>query len=371
MKTLIAVAHPHDLAFFSSVLDGAHIALTTRSYDPAHAEIWKQHGVVSIAAGFDPARAREYTRVFTSSPLDADRGHQDLAATLAAAHPYVLVPAQAAPFDVANILDATAFDKKLALLNATYDPQACELDARAITAVETFSRATAADIARIRSLTHFDQVIEVQDAWSFQRSGYERDRFAATLAMIAAAGEREPLRSIIELGACEGLMTEAIAQQHREAKILAVEPSKKFAERLDARVAGLANVTTARIDCASVDLDADLIVAAEVLYYAQDAIPRMLQKSRARAWVTSYRGDFDATLAATFEKQRFRLLEKHELAPRYEPLLGARDALTAEPESGAEGPREGEVDRRTPFVVRRVGCTIRLWVKGLRSVSES
>src|SRR5262249_50195403 len=179
--------------------------------------------------------------------------------------------------------------------------------------------------------THFDQVIETQDAWSFERSGYEKDRFAATLALIEAAGAREPLSSIIELGACEGMMTEAIARQHPDAKILAVEPSRKFAERLEARVANLANVTPVRAECASVELDADLIVAAEVLYYAMDAIPRMLQQSRARAWLTSYRGDFDATLAATFEKHRFRLLEKRVLAPRSHPSLPPPAASTSTP----------------------------------------
>src|SRR5262245_41766857 len=64
MKRLIAVAHPHDLAFFTSVLDGADVALTTDRINPALSPELRKLGVPTVTARFDLARAREYSRVF-------------------------------------------------------------------------------------------------------------------------------------------------------------------------------------------------------------------------------------------------------------------------------------------------------------------
>lgn len=344
---LIAIAHPQDLAHFSSVLKGADVAIAAPALDPRFMEACRDRGAVRISAGLTAESARGYERVYTLSPLDLDRAHQDLAASLAAVHPQVLVPTPVPPFVKAALLDSAAFAEKLELLNEIYDPHGCELAARDVGAFEGYARILAPDVARARSLTHFDQVIEVEDTWSFERSAYERERYTATLSMIELAARHLELRRVIELGACEGLMTRAIAERLPNVQVVAVEPSERFAERLAARVRGLDNVELVRKNASEVLLDADLVVAAEVLYYAIDALPRMLRESRARAWVTSYHGDFEQQLAAMLERHSMHSLEDVTLPPRYERLLGGK---------------KGGEDQDTPFLVRRVGCTIRLWL---------
>lgn len=338
---LIAIAHPKDIVHFSSVLKGADVAIAAPVLDPRFMEACRDRGAVRISANFTADTSRAYERVYTLSPLDLHRAHQELAASIAAVHPTVLVPTNVPPFVRAALLDSAAFDDKLELLNDVYDLGTCELSAREVGAFEGYARVLAPDVARIRSLTHFDQVIEVEDTWSFERSAYELERYRVTLSMIEKAARQLELRRVIELGACEGLMTTAIARLLPNTQVVAVEPNAIFAERLAARVGGLKNVELVRKNASEVSLDADLVIAAEVLYYAIDELPRMLRESRARAWVTSYHGDFEHQLAAMLEQHSMHSIDDVTLAPRYERLLGDQD---------------------TPFLVRRVGCTIRLWL---------
>jgi hypothetical protein len=337
MKTLISVVHPHDLAQFSSVLRGADVALPNPT-----------DRLVTIAQNYGARVVRElsetYEHVFTCSPIDEDGAHQDHAAKLAEKFGRVLVPADAPPFAVVNVLDEAAFSTKLALLNELYDPAACDAPPRA---VEAFAEAQPSDIARARSLTHFEQVIEIDDTWSFERSAYERSRYQKTIELCAEVQEYFPVRRIIELGACEGLMTEALAEKYPQAELLAVEPSPTFERRLRARTEHLPKVHVSSASAKDVALDADLLVAAEVLYYAIPDLPRMFDTLTAKAIVTSYHGDFELQLSAMLEKRGFRALKTVILPPGYEQLQGGT---------------KGEPDRPTPFIVRRVGCTIRLWL---------
>lgn len=334
MKTLIAVAHPHDLARFFSVLPGADVYFVHPPHDAAELLRAADARLVAQLGGYD--------RVYTCSPLDPDLAHQELAAQLAEKYGTVCIPAISPPFVSATVLDESAFISKLALLNRLYDPalSGCELEPHG---TESFSEARAEDIARARSLTHFDQVIEVEDTWSFVQSAYERRRFRRTVELCQKAAARRPVRKIIELGACEGLMTEALAAAFPEAELLAVEPSTTFYARLEQRVKHLPNVRLSRAFAKDVPLDADLVVAAEVLYYAIPDLPRMFDAMTAGALVTSYHGDFELELAAMLEQRSYVSAEKLVLPPAFEQLLGA-------------------ADRPTPFIVRRVGCTIRLWL---------
>jgi hypothetical protein len=346
-ETLIAIVHTNDIARFTTVLKGADVAITAHTFDPHFEAACRERGAKEVFAQFTPEDAKKYKRVFTLSPLDTNREHQDLAASIAEGHPHVLVPTHVPPFEIAKLLDTDAFEEKLDFLNEVYYLGGCEILTRELSAFEGFARVKADDIARIRSLTHYEQVIEIEDAWSFERSPYEAERLRATVSMVESAAQQLEIRRVMELGACEGLMTRAIAKKLPDAQVIAVEPSPSFAARLTERVDKLKNVEIVRARAGEVALDADLIVAAEVLYYAAADLPRMLRESRARAWVTSYHGDFDHELAALFERHGMHMIEDVTLPPRFERLYG-----------GARG----EVDQPTPFIVRRVGCTIRLWL---------
>ncbi|MCK6552327.1 hypothetical protein L6R52_41235, partial [Myxococcota bacterium] len=373
-RDLVLVAHPHDeVLTFSSVVAGAHVVVATDHGSPpgAFEAACAALGAASTARLHLPAvptwrlpaepLARALAtldvgpdaRVFTHDPLDPNPHHQDLVLAACRRFDEVWVPASASPLELVHVLDRAQFDEKLALVNRIYGPSlehpshpddrrdhpVCEITARSPVAIEAFARTRLAEAARAASLTHYDLVLsDTPDTWAFETSAYEAARLDATSEVLRRAAERAP-RTVMELGACEGLMTARIRDALPSARIIAVEPDPAFAARLEARFADDANVELVRRSLTELALEADLVVAAEVLYYVASRTPDVAARLRAEQVITSSHGAFDERVATLLGALGF--VEAHAV----------RLPVTLERAGGVHA----------PFVVRRVGANVRLW----------
>lgn len=123
------------------------------------------------------------------------------------------------------------------------------------------------------------------DPWRFATSGYEAEKYAATLASLPA----DRYRQALEVGCSIGVFTRQLASRCDGLLALDVVPSV-----LDAARANCADRANVRFACAAVpdqwpDERFDLIVLAEVAYYLDRAdLSRLV--GRVRASLTS-RGD--------------------------------------------------------------------------------
>lgn len=355
---LIVVAHPKDeVLSFSSVAKGAVIVAATDfpGFEEAGAALGASETIrlglfasprfrlPSTAIAEALGRLGSFSRVYTHSPLDPNPMHQDVALAVARTLGAVRVPSTNQPLDETYILDPKAYSRKLELLNRFYAPhleaeESCIAPAAAVSAIEAFSDARAEDMMRATSLTHFDRVLdEAADTWAFERSPYERMRFKRSADLIAQ--HISPPKRIIELGACEGLMTLEIARRYPAAQITAVEPNPRFAARIRERLAGAPNVEILERSADVVDLRADLVIAAEVLYYLPDRVAQIVARIDAPYVFTSYHGPFDHELAALLGRSHFAEIGRDRLPIRFEPTDGDH----------------------SPFLVRRVGATMRLF----------
>lgn len=371
-RSLAIFAHAHDEVLgFSTVLEGAGAILVTDLGAPAGTfeEAAAAFGALSttrlripaVAGWRLPAAALreelrriaaampERTRVYTHDPLDENPHHHGVALAAADAFGEVWVPARGAAGAEVRVLGEGELARKLSVLDRVYAPHhphpshpedrgppiACELHARDVLAVESFARATRGQVARAASLTHYDLVLsEAPDTWAFGSSSYERERFDAAIALMSEPGAGEP-RSILELGACEGMMTAEILAAFPGATVTALEPNPDFASRLTARLGRDPRLVWTGEPLEIAPLEADLVVACEVLYYVAARAPEVVARIRARRLVTSHHGVFEERLASILGQLGWRERSRARLPIRLESI--------------------------GPFVVRRVGCTVRSW----------
>ena len=372
-ERVIVVAHPDDETLkFSSVLDGALVVCVTdgNSLGRGHQRRQEFSDACTAFGAADclmldipdvyPYRLPERLiaeklcllgldvsmEVYTHSPFDEHLHHRSVAYATSLVFPELNVEAiSSQPSEVHRLTDID-FAKKLQVVNSTYALEirppndAYVMPSEAIAAIESFTRVTAADMIRALALTRPEIRSEHPDVWGFNASPYELDRMERTAEVLvkAFAGLGDP-RTILELGACEGTMTSRLRATFPRAHLTAVEPDPRFAARLAERTRHDNNVTVVETSALNVSLDAEVIIAAEMLYYLVDSIPILLSAIKSNWLVTSYFGQFDADVSKLLQGLGWSEIASATVTPRFEPVDGIRSQL----------------------IVRRAGTNIRVW----------
>jgi len=372
-ERIIVVAHPDDETLkFSSVLAGALVVCVTdgNSLDRGHqrkkefSDACKAFGALgSLMLDIPdvyPHRLPERLiaeklrllgldvgmGVYTHSPFDGHPHHRSVAYATSLVFPELNVEAiSSLPSEVHRLTD-TDFAKKLKVVNLIYSLEirplndAYVMPSEAVAAVESFTRVTATDIIRALALTRPEIRSEHPDIWGFDASPYELERMERTVEVMikAFAGSGNP-RTIIELGACEGTMTSCLSAAFPQAHLTAVEPNPQFASRLAERTKHDNNVTVVEASALNISLDAEVVIAAEMLYYLVDSIAIMLSNIKSNWLVTSYFGQFDADVTKFLQGLGWSSIATTTVAPRFEPVDGISSLL----------------------IIRRAGTNIRVW----------
>jgi hypothetical protein len=151
----------------------------------------------------------------------------------------------------AHVLTRQVYRRKLEIINTIYPrdmplfngaPHHSAADLLAhITGIESFVPTRQSDVYQALAL--------LPDVWAFEVSAYEMERYQRTGDVLAQGCRARPPASILELGACEGVMSLRLRQPFPAAKIWAVESHPVFVRRLQAR---LAQESTIRVVEASV-----------------------------------------------------------------------------------------------------------------------
>jgi hypothetical protein len=353
--TLIVAAHPEDVArLFSTVCAGAEIAVVAeedglgRELETVGRALGARGMRALTPAGLEPwcreQAARGGVRVFTHSPQEEAPRHRDVCLAVSRVFDRLQVPALGARPTAFQVLDDAAFQRKLELLNALYrdrpgGTEACTHPVRDGLGVEAFCEVRHADVVRALSLTKPEIFAELEDPWGFTHSTYERERYALT-AHVLGALTGSPPRSVVDVGACEGLMTERLRSLFPEAVVHAVEADPHFVARLRQRLGGDARVRIVEASALDVPLEADLVLLAEVLYYLPvEAGRELLGRIRASHLLTSYGGPFGEEVHAALRELGWRQVVCGSLPARIEPVDGVA----------------------SPLLVRRAGTDVRLW----------
>jgi len=363
---LVLVAHPGDETLgFSSVCRGADIVSVTAGGGPRLTTAFQQACVVlggkqvfmldlpAIDSFRLPievlvSRIRElgsYSRVYTHSPLEAHAHHRDVALAASRCFREIWVRSCGGYAAEAHVLSQAAFGQKLALINSSYAPEIM-----LATEHEHFSSAEVAGVEAFVP-THFPEVIqvlvhttpgirtEISDVWAFQTSPYEKERFDRTCAVLAhVAGECVPT-SILEIGACEGVMTRRLRAQFPSARIYAVEANPIFLRRLQESLGDDANTDIVEASVLEVPLSADLVLLTEVLYLVPEHIADILARVRAKYLLTSHYTNFDEPVSRLLHSLGWHTIVSMQVGPRFEPVDG----------------------RTSCFLIRRPGTQIKLW----------
>ncbi|GMU01443.1 hypothetical protein KH5H1_55630 [Corallococcus caeni] len=356
---LIVVAHPEDVVrLFSTVAPGADLAVVTEDGGAGREleAVGRALGARSTHLLLSPSevgpwcreqRSRGDVRVFTHSPQEDAPLHREVALRVSRVFDRLWVPATGARPTAWTVLDDAAFQRKLGLLNTLYRERpdgassgACTDPVRDGPGIEAFTEARAADVVRALSLTKPEIFSELADPWGFARSAYEVERFALTAKVLGTLRHAVPPRRVVDVGACEGMMTEHLLALFPDANIQAVESEPRFVTRLRERLGGHARVRIVEASAEDVALEADLVLLAEVLYYLSDDASRdLLDRLRASHLLTSYGGGFGDQLHAALAGRGWRCVQSATLPGRIEPVDGAS----------------------SPLLVRRAGTGIRLW----------
>lgn len=358
----IVVAHPEDVVrLFSTVAPGADIAVVAEP-DGADSHTRRELRSVGEALGARSTRLlalsevgpwlREQDaggRVHTHSPQEEAPRHREVCLEVGRAAGQLRVPALGARATAATVLDDAAFHRKLELLNALSRERpdsagdGCTHPVRDGLGLEAFCDIRHADVVRALSLTKPEIFAELDDPWGFTHSAYERERYALTARVLGTlAREGRAPERVMDVGACEGMMTEQLRALFPEALVLAVESEPRFAARLRSRLGGDARVRILEASALDVALEAELVVLAEVLYYLPMPAGReMLGRIQAGHLLTSYGGPFADEVHAWLQALGWRTVASGSLPARIEPVDGVS----------------------SPLLVRRAGTQVRLWAR--------
>lgn len=372
-ERVIIVAHPDDETLkFSSILAGALVVCVTDGNNLGRGTQRKQEFIDACnafgAAGslmldipdVYPHRLPERLiaekiqllgldasiEVYTHSPFDAHPHHRSVAYATSLVFPELNVEAiSSLPSEVYRLTD-TAYKKKLMVVNSTYSHEirppndAYVMQSDSVIAIESFTRVNAADIIRALALTQPEIRPEHPDVWGFNASSYEMERMDKTVeAMEKAFMDLDNPRTMLELGACEGIMTASLRARFPDSFITAVEPNPLFAARLTERTKHDDNVTVVEVSALNIQLDSEVVIVAEMLYYLVDYISILLSTIKSNWLVTSYFGQFDADICKLLQGLGWCEVATATVAPRFEPVDGINSRL----------------------IVRRAGTNIRVW----------
>ncbi|RYZ41043.1 MAG: class I SAM-dependent methyltransferase [Myxococcaceae bacterium] len=356
--TLIVVAHPEDVVrLFSTVAGGADLAVVTEDGGAGREleAVGRALGARSTHLLLSPSeigpwcreqREQGARRVFTHSPQEEAPLHREVAVLVSRVFDRLWVPATGARPTECTVLDDAAFQRKLGLLNALYRERpdgaqggACTDPLRDGPGIEAFTEVHSTDMVRALSLTKPEIFSELADPWGFAQSTYEGERFALTVRVLESLRHASP-RRVVDVGACEGMMTEHLLSLFPHANVQAVESEPRFVARLRERLGGHGRVRIVEASAEDVALEADLVLLAEVLYYlSDDAAQDLLDRVRASHLLTSYGGGFGAKVHAALDERGWKVVMSETLPGRIESVDGAR----------------------SPLLVRRAGTEIRLW----------
>jgi hypothetical protein len=365
-STLVLVAHPGDETLaFSSVCAGADVVSVTDGGWPELAEGFR-HACDRLGAKratslslprIDPwrlpksvlARRLEalgpYNRIYTHSPLERHSHHREVALAASQCFEEIWVRGCGGYAAEACVLTRSAFARKLEILNQMYaqqlaaaagDGHFCSTE---VTGVEAFVPTRFSEVSRALAHTSPETHPEVPDPWAFETSPYEQERYDRTCTVLSYIVKETALRSILEIGACEGAMTQRLRALFPGAKIRAVEVDAAFARRLRARLGHDPDTDVVEASAHEIPLSADLVCLAEVLYFVPEHCIDLLERVQARYLLTSYVGDFDDRVSLCLRRFGWRNIVSEPVLPRFEPVDGTDSFL----------------------VIRRPGSHIRLW----------
>ena len=364
-STLVLVAHPGDETLaFSSVCAGADVVSVTDGGWPGLEEFrhacnrlggkralslclpniaaWRlpQEMLVSQLKALGP-----YDRIYTHSPLEKHPHHQDVALAASQCFGEVWVRGCGGYAAEAYILSQSAFGQKLEILNQIYVRQLAaavqddHFHNTAMTGVEAFVPTRLSEVSQALAHTSPGTHLEVPDLWAFETSPYEQERYDRTCAVLAYIIGETSLTSILEIGACEGAMTQRLRALFPGAKITAIEANPVFARRLRQRLGHTPDTDIVEASILDSSLAADLVCLTEVLYLVPDHYIDLLGRLKARYLLTSYIGDFDDRISICLRRFGWRNVVSEQVLPRFEPVDGTSSLL----------------------VIRRPGSHVRLW----------
>jgi hypothetical protein len=365
-STLVLVAHPGDETLaFSSVCVGADVVSVTDGGCPGLVEGFR-HACDRLGAkqaislslpnidtwqlpkGVLVRRLKPfgpYNRIYTHSPLEQHAHHRDVALAASQCFEEIWVRGCGGYAAEAYVLSQSAFGQKLEILNHMYAPQlaaAAEDDhfcSTEVTGVEVFVPTRFSEVSQALAHTSPGIRLDIPNLWAFETSPYEQERYDRTCAVLSYIVKETALTSVIEIGACEGAMTQRLRALFPGAKISAVEVNAVFARRLRARLGDDPDTDIVEASVHEIPLSADLVCLAEVLYLVPDHCIDVLERLQARYLLTSYGGDFDDQVSLCLRRFGWRNIVSEHVLPRFDPVDGTNSLLT----------------------IRRPGSHIRLW----------
>jgi len=352
-STLVVVAHPMDeTLFFSTVCAGADVIAVREEGGPE----WSEKRTAAFHAACEALGARrgevrgltglkglgDYARVYTHSPQEDSAWHREVCLAVSREYGTLRVPALSACPTEGGLLDEESFLRKLSVLDGPYgEGGGCASPLGGLPGVEAFTRVEREDVVRTLSLTKPEIHAELADPWCFATSPYERERYELTARLLGELATRGAApKHIIDLGACEGRMTERLLESFPGARVEAVESEPHFSARLRERLGGEARVRVVEASALEVPLEADLVVMAEVLYYLpSESLRGLVGRVSARHLLTSYGGGFGEEVAALLREAGWREELSGTVPTRLEPVDGVS----------------------SPLWIRRAGTEVRLW----------
>lgn len=124
------------------------------------------------------------------------------------------------------------------------------------------------------------------DPWDLSTSPYERRRHELELKMIADL----EWSSIAEVGACCGVFTKLLAKHFPDRRIVAIEPTAAFAERI--RAEKLPNVEILSVPVQQVEEKFSLVLLSSCIYYMAQW-PAKIIRNAEKYVVTSHRWTYE------------------------------------------------------------------------------
>jgi Nodulation protein S (NodS) len=281
-----------------------------------------------------------YDRVYTHSPFDAHVHQRDVALAASQCFDEVWVHSLGGYTAEAHVLDRQAYQRKLEIINTIYPrdmplfdgddhPSAVDLLAH-IAGIEAFVPTRRAEVYQALALTNPEIRADLPDIWAFEASAYEVERYQRTCEVLAQGCREWPPASVLELGACEGVMTLHLRQLFPAAKIWAVESHPVFVRRLQERLPQESDIHVVEASVLDVPLAADLVVMAEMLYYVPEPLISVLSRLQAHDLLTSHHGPFDAYVRQALQGLGWRERGHAEVLPRFEPVDGRGSFLMAQ-----------------------------------------
>jgi methyltransferase family protein len=290
-----------------------------------------------------------YGRVYTHSPFETHLHQRDVVLAASRCFEEIWVRSLGGYSTEVHVLDRQAYQRKLEIMNTIYpreiplldeDPHRSAADMLTdIAGIESFVPTRWSEVHQALALISPEIRPDLPNTWAFEVSAYEIERYQRTCEVLAQACQEQPPKTILDLGACEGLMTLRLRQLFPDAKIQAVELHRTFVRRLHERLSQERNIDVVEASILDIPLSADLIVMAEMLCYVPEPVMSTLSRLRASYLLTSYHGTFDACVRRSLEAFGWRETISAEVLPKFDPVDG----------------------RASLLIARRPGSHIRLW----------